>query len=167
VNKRVLINLFLSIAISALAVFLLVTGKNNKPEFITLAPNITAASIDQILIQRNGKEDLLFQRSADTWQMESPVHQAADLKRIHAMLGLLQSRSYSTLDTAGLDLAPLLLDDPAVTLQLDEHEFHFGDSNPLEQHRYVLFGQTIHLIADDLYFQLTQPVEFYISREEE
>ncbi len=142
--------------------FLILTGDDETPEPPVKVSNITPESIDSITIIREGKEGLDFTNHQDTWQMTSPRTAAANHTRINAILFILQSRSYAQLYAKELNLSRFELRDPAITLKLNEYEFFFGGTDPLEYRRYLLFEDTVHLINDNLFHQLQQPPEFFL-----
>lgn len=150
-----------------IASFLMLTGKDelaNEPARVT---NIAEENIDLITIKRKGQDDIIFTKHQNIWQMTSPKTAAANNTRINAMLHILQTRSYAQLyvEVPGLNQFDLL--NPAVTLQLNDHEFFFGGTNPLEHRRYLQFEDTVHLINDGLFHQLQQPPDFFIRKQPE
>lgn len=165
-NKRALLNLLLVALIVILAAFLGLTDRNDAPvEPVTVA-TVDPNSIDQITVSRAGQVELHFSRQVDVWQMQSPLSAPANSTRIKAMLAILNARSYSQYAVAGLDPDQFGIRDPAVTLRLNEHEFRFGGAAALDDRRYLLYRDRLHLINDGLFQQLQQAPEFFILEQE-
>lgn len=162
-DKKLRLNIILLIIVIGLAGFLITS--NNKPEVNEqkTVSSVTPETIQHIRIERDEKPDIVFDKKEDMWKMTSPLTAIANLSRINAMLHLLQTRSFAQLYAKGLNLRRFDLRYPAVTLYLNEYEFFFGDTNPLEDRRYILFEDTIHLINDSLFHQLTQDSTFFIN----
>lgn len=112
-------------------------------------------SISRIAIIRKELEDFSFSKQNGNWFMQAPLQYEANDARINAMLRLLNVESHGQLAPETVELRRLGLADPAVVMRLDEHEFKFGSTDAINRRRYVLFDNTIHLVDDLLYRQLT------------
>ena len=165
-NKLTYINLLLLVVIVLLAAFLLLTRNDGQPEQLNVSA-IDPDSIDQIIISRAGQSELHFSKQTGRWRMLSPLAAPANDTRIQAILSILSARSHTQLDVAGLDPDRFSLRSPSVTLKLNEHEFRFGDAAPMDNRRYLLYLDTVHLINDGLFQQLQQKPEFFILVEEQ
>lgn len=162
-NNRTRINLVLTTVILSLAVFLIATRTNETENKKITISAIRPGSIDHIAIKRTGKGNIAFNKRAHYWMMTAPLAVRANAARINAMLGLLQAQSFAQLDAAKLDMERFQLQHPAVSLQLNNHEFFFGGTNPIKKRRYVRFGDKVHLIQDTLYHQLSQKAFFFVD----
>ena len=60
------------------------------------------------------------------------------------------------------DIAARGIRDPAVMLKVNNLEFRFGSAAALDNRRYLLYQDQVHLIDDGLFQQLQQPPEFFI-----
>lgn len=163
-HARLWLNVLLLLAVTALGSWLLL----GEPAAPPLPPPLAVSTIDpttvnRIHLGRPGNPDLLLQRSGKTWQMVSPVQARANPFRINSLLSLLQTYSIATVNA---DPGTLGLTDnnSVVTLAFDNALFRFGDSNPLDQSRYLLHGNTIHLVEDTLYQQLLQDTGFFVDK---
>ena len=162
-RSRLLLNLLLICCVAALAAFLYSTSGGPPIATITRITELDAANITQIKIERPAQEPIAFSRQEDRWLMSSPYQARAHDKRINAMLRLLTVQSHARLDANKTALGRFKLDSPQVTLSLNEHVFLFGDTEALDERRYVQFENTIHLVNDTLYPQLTTAATFFIS----
>lgn len=162
-QKRLLTILCLLIVVGILTTFFILSDKQKADNQKILLSNIEATSISQITIQRTDKGDIVFQKQGNSWFMLSSVEARVTMARINAMLHILQSRSFAQIDVKDSPMTPYQLDPATIVLRLDDHEFFFGTTDPIDERRYVLFGNTIHLINDSLFHQLRQPPIFYVS----
>jgi hypothetical protein len=163
-SRRFLINLGLLFCIVGLAIFL-TTNKDKEivEEEITLT-GIDPASIHVIQIERQGLDNIIFQKQDDHWDMQSPFNLTANSSRIKVMLKLLQAHSYDHFSAADNDLTPFMLAVPAVSIILNDTRIAFGDTNPLEDKlRYVLIRDTVHIINDSLFHQLQTSATFFLD----
>ena len=62
-----------------------------------------------------------------------------------------------------MDLEKFKLKSPRIRVRLNDVELGFGDTEPLEGRRYVLAGNTVHLITDSYYPRLIAPHTSFIS----
>lgn len=161
-TSKTLINFLLIIAIVPLAIFLTNTGDKNKDQTVILT-SIGPETIDRIRINRSDGVEITFEKRTNDWFMTAPLAVRAHKNRIGAMLQLTSMQSFTRLPAAEHDLQRFDLAAPSVSLKLNNHEFIFGGTNPLEGRRYVLTGGTIHLITDGLFPQLQQGPVFFIS----
>ena len=161
-QRKIILNLILLLAVAALGVFLVNTGEEPEKKIIPLT-SIAPETIRHIDIKRKDKGNISFRKIGDAWFMTAPLQVRANEYRINAMLQLLQTPSFIRLSTEGLDLSRFDLAPPAVSLEENGQEFFFGGTNPLEGRRYLMRGSVVHLIRDDLYPQLQQGPEFFIS----
>ncbi len=159
-NKRIWVNILLLIFVILLSIIILSDKDNIESQtssLSTLDPN----TISTIEIQRKNLETLSFNKSNDKWEIISPVQIQANLIRIASILNILRTKSYKEIKLNDVDIAQFDLRDPKVILKLDQNNFQFGTTNPIDQKRYVLFDETIHLIDDYLFAQLMVNVYFF------
>ena len=157
------INLGLVILVVVIAAWLLLTpGRVTEPGPVRVT-TLNTDTVTRISVVRRDSETLEFTRNGQDWRMQSPQQGQANPARINAMLYLAQAPSFAQLPGSQHDLQQFGLRNPVVTLSLDDEEFLFGSDNPLDKRRYVLHDGVVHLVNDNLYYQLLQPVEFFLS----
>lgn len=162
-SSRLLLNLFLLCCVIALAAFLF-SGTSEPPtETITRLTDIPPGSISRIRIERHDRDLITFIKQKGGWLMTSPYQVPASEARINALLRLPMVQSHARLDVSAIDLTRFGLAMPQVTLRLDDHVFLFGDTEALDERRYVLTADSVHLINDTLYPQLLTAATFFIS----
>lgn len=157
---RNLVNPVLGALILAAAALLLLTEYESAPQQRSVSELDTGA-VDRIIVERDDGSDLIFRKDGDDWFLIEPVHIRARPARVEAVLRLPSTVSRERIAAAEADLATMHLAPPLLKLRIGEQSFHLGGTDPINNHRYILEGQTVHLIDDRLFHQLTQPVSFY------
>jgi len=162
-QSRFIINLILLLIIVGVSLYLTFTSPDKDVVESVPISTVPAEQISNIRIERKDREAIHFSKDGDTWMMRAPFEVRARPQRIESLLGLLTSPSVDQLDAGQTALDRMNLQSPEVILRLDDEVFAFGDVNPLDQTRYVLYRDTIHLINDHLYPQLTTGAGFFID----
>ena len=163
-RSRLLVNLVLFLIVIGLALFL-TRPVNDDIQQVTYISDIEPESISNIKITRRDLDDIIFSKINDKWMMQSPYKIAANKVRINSLLRLLKYPSYVQLDKNEVELDRFLLDDPEVSLLLDNTRIDFGDTSPLgeNEQRYILLGNTVHLTNDNIFQQLKTNASFFVS----
>jgi len=86
------------------------------------------------------------------WQLVSSPEKAIDTVTITKLLGILKTHSYRQFENTANNLSTFELNAPLYQLKLDDLTILFGTTDPVQQHRYVMLNDKIHLI-NDLYLQ--------------
>jgi len=160
VNKRIWINIFLFVVVILLSIIILSDKDNIEDEPSSLS-TINPDTISKIEIIRKNHKTVSFSKYNDEWKVDEPLKFPVNPIRIKPILNILKTESYKKLNLNEIDIAQFDLRDPKVILKLDQNNFLFGTTNPIDQKRYVLFNETIHLIDDYLFAQLMVSVYFF------
>ncbi len=158
-GKRLAINIGLLLVIAVLV--LIIRSDEPTPPATTRLTTINKDNITRIGVNRANQTPLKFTKTVDSWLLQSPMQFRANLTRINAMLSLLETASFGSFDKATVKLDGFELNAPQVTLQLNDHEFAFGTTDAIDQRRYVLFNDKIHMIDDFLFQQLLTEPPFF------
>ena len=160
VHMRTLINIAL---VSVLFVLVLVAvyepGLEMPPEPSKLT-QLVPEDVTRISIQQARGATITLTRKDDSneWSMIEPVALPANYFRIQELLPLLQSSSNAQYPVEGLDLKKYHLDKPSLQVTFNDLSIAFGDQDPINQLRYVVIGNTVHLTNDNYYHQLNAGV---------
>jgi hypothetical protein len=146
----------------ALAAFLILTPDEPPATSIKRLTDIDPDSIQNIRVEQRDQEPVTLIKQEDRWSMTSPYQVPANNARVKAILRLLTVQSHAQLAVNDKDLVRFKLDPPQLTLRLDEYVFLFGDTEALDERRYVLSDNTVHLINDTLYPQLISVATVFI-----
>ena len=159
-KNRLWINLGLLGLIVILTIFVLSDGQETEKELQRLS-TIDKNTIKQIQVFRKDLDNFQFDKKDNDWFLTSPQQYRANSARINAMLRMLEVESHVQLNPADVDLKQLGLEDSIVTMKLNDHVFKFGNTDAIDQRRYVLFQNKIHLTNDSLYQQLMTNAAFF------
>ncbi len=143
--------------------FLIFSDNQGVSDDIVLLSRLEKEKINHIAIRRHSKDDIVLQKKDQRWSMTSPRKARAQLSRINSVLQILQSRSYAQIDKYKTSLSAYHLDPADTILILNDHEFFFGTTDPIDERRYVMFNNSVHLVTDSLFHILRQSPEFFVS----
>jgi len=90
----------------------------------------------------------VLSKSSDQWQLETPVQWPANNITVERIIAILASETETSIAVDGIDLTALGLQDPKLTLRLNDTVVLFGATNNINDRRYILIGSTIFLLAD-------------------
>ncbi len=163
IRRRTLTNLGLLILATALAAVLVFTQPAKKKPVTKPLTDIAPVSIHTITLTRRMGPEVKLRRAGDHWIMTAPVHARAAGERIQSLLDLLHATRHGHFPAEAKNLSRFGLDKPNASLRLNDHTFQFGDTEPLDNRRYVLYNHTVYLIDDYLYSQLTGNAGSYVD----
>lgn len=113
--------------------------------------HIDVHAINDIQLKRENRDDIQLLKQDIIWHLVQPINATANTTRVNLLLSLLDSPSHSQLIHPNDEtLEQLGLKPRKISLQLNEHLFVFGDREPLNKHRYVLYQNTVYLMDDNI-----------------
>lgn len=142
-NYRQLLNILLLLLIGI--VFAVVYFQPQETGGSTPVSTLDAASINSIKIKQDERELLLTKSAGDWFVAGNPPLPAGDyrIKEILRLLSLPSERHYAADE---MDLPALGLEPATTLVNFDEFSVALGDTNPIDQKRYLLVNHTVHLI---------------------
>lgn len=162
-RNRLLLNLLLLLVVAALLLaYLWLPEPGDDYTFKPLA-DFVLDDVAHIRIERPGSDTIELQRDNADWQLLQPFILPAAADRVRGVLLLPQLASLESFAAADQDLVPYGLADPPLTIHFDNETIALGDPAPLDEQRYVLYRDHIHLIPDRLFAQLNTPASYYID----
>jgi len=162
---RLWLNLALLLLVAILAVIVIYEpGKEPVATPVSLTP-LTAATISHIHIKRVTGKDIELVKEADgQWWMHNPYYLPANEFRVQALLRLAETETLSRHALGQLQPATYGLDQPRAIITFDRStQISFGDTEPLQQRRYVQLGDQLHTIADTFYYQVVASPTIYLN----
>ncbi|HWQ94682.1 MAG TPA: DUF4340 domain-containing protein, partial [Gammaproteobacteria bacterium] len=179
-NSRTWLNLGLLILAGALVIVSVYLPGVKKPTPLPALTSLTPASVTSIRIERTAQPAISLKKEASgdvqgstnvaggrmpgaTWRLTEPLQLPANTVVVESFLGLAQTASHAQWAAASLDLEKFKLKTPRIRVRLNDVELGFGDTEPLEGRRYVLAGNTVHLINDGYYPKLIAPPAYFAS----
>ncbi len=165
-SKRTIVNLILLCIIVSIGLYV----KKNPVEKIEQQSftSITPDQIDTIVIQRQEQEEIIFELIDNRWQITAPVSNSANPEKIHLLLKFLNLKSrHQHLITEQKQLQRYELENPKISLFLNDQQFDFGITNDFNHLRYVLHDGTVHSVKDITHHLLTADAETFINKASE
>ena len=153
-THKLRINLILVVIVALLALLVW----QSQPQPMALLSKLAAAEISHITIS-HGRDNLSMRLEQGQWLIDG---QPGLTSRIEQLLTISQTPSLNRFP-APSDLSPFGLKNPAVVLQLNQERFSFGDIDPLNGWRYVLYNGMIHLIGNGYHHHLTAPLDAWLE----
>ncbi|MDH5357622.1 MAG: DUF4340 domain-containing protein [Gammaproteobacteria bacterium] len=147
---RYLTNLILILLVAGLYWY---NNQNEPNDDVAKLTSITRDEIQIITISRPTTDDIVLRKSSSGWQVTHPIKSRANGTRIDLLLSLLNTRSHAQLivnDTHDNALSQYGLSPAKVTLKLNDHVFKIGHNETINNYRYILHNDVIHLIDDDV-----------------
>lgn len=102
------------------------------------------AAATAIRVARDGRADLVLEKSLAGWRMSAPFAARADELQVLRLLGVLEAKArtrFPATDLARFELAP-----PAVRLTINGENFGLGGVNPVTREQYVLVRDTVYSV---------------------
>jgi hypothetical protein len=156
VISRAKINLLL-FAIAGLLGLLAWLSQPSPPPPLTL---LDPQQISRIRISDLQGDETSLLRLENHWMIGD---RPADQSRVRQLLKICQTPSLRRF-TAPDDLAPYGLTPAPIVMTLDDSTLSFGNIDPVNGWRYVLYQGEVHLIADGFYHHLIAPAEAWFAR---
>jgi hypothetical protein len=163
-RARSLLNLALLLLAGGLvAVIWLGPGDEPPPEPKKLTA-VDISEITRVRIESRRREPLELIREDARWRLTEPRALPADPIRVTALMGIASARVHEAFRAEGNDLAVFGLEPPMARIRLDQHEFLFGDTDPLNGWRYVLYGADVYLITDAFFHHVLATPAAFVDR---
>ena len=139
-------------------------GKEVEPQPTRLT-QLTPETVTNVHIKRvTGKDIELVKESDGQWWMHNPYYLPANDFRVQSLLRLTQAESLGGHALKELQLATYGLDKPRAVVTFNRTEqIKFGDTEPLNQRRYVQAEDLLHTIVDTFYYQAAGNPTIYLS----
>lgn len=163
--SRLWLNLALLLLIAILGIIVFYEpGKQPAPVPVRLT-QLTPASITHIHIKRiSGKDIELVKEANGQWWMHNPYYLPANEFRVQSLLRLAETESLSNHALDQLQPATYGLDQPRAIVTFDRStQISFGNTEPLQQRRYVQIGDQLHTIVDTFYYQAAANPTIYLN----
>lgn len=164
-KKTSILNLALLLFIGILILLTVYEPGIEKPAEAPLLLSLKRDEVKHILIRRDEQETVeLAKGDAGTWQLLQPIKITASEFRIDSLLRITESKSLGNFAADTAKLPGYKLDKPQAELILnDTTKIAFGNATPLDQRRYVLLDNRVHLISDNLYYFMISAWPTFVS----
>ena len=165
-SSRNLLNFVLLLVIAGLIVIVVyepgIEPEKENPKLTSLKQD----EINHIFIQRETGDDVELEKINGSWQLLKPYQLPAHDFRVQTILRLSEAESLSQNNLAKLDKATFGLEKPKATVTFNKsQQVFFGNNEPLQQHRYVQFGNYLHTITDTFFYQVSSSVSTFMDHQ--
>ena len=162
-SQRLLVNLLLIVLLAGLAY----AGFHFDPENVGESnPTISEINPDEVhhIEIKSGDLQLRLQRSAQGWDLESPINWPAHDSNVARILSILNFQTSALADAADVDLSQLGLQQPQASIRFNDTLLLFGTTNNIGERRYVMLDTTIYLLPDVHLAFITQGLSGLVDR---
>ncbi|MEO5573468.1 MAG: DUF4340 domain-containing protein [Gammaproteobacteria bacterium] len=162
-NSRVLLNLGLLVLAAIAGLVMVYLPGLEKPATPIALTSLKPAQVTHILMQRTGQADIRLVKQQQGWFMTAPLTLSANTASVDSLLELAQIESQQQFNARAQDLGKFNVAEPRVRVRLNDEEIAFGGTEPLQQRRYVLVNNTVHLINEVVYDSLLSAPTVWVS----
>lgn len=162
-KNRWLLNIGLALLIVALVlVNVYQPGKKQEPEGTPLT-SLTTSEVRQIRLLRPQQTPVVLEKISETWRMIAPRTARANEVRVNELVQLADSRVKVRFPAVDTELAKYGLDNPLVTVFLNDQEIRFGGMHPLESQLYVSHDGQVALVPAATLRTASAPVNDFLN----
>lgn len=162
-SRRNLINLVL-LGIVAVLVAVVVYEPGIEEEQAVKLTALERSEVKKITINRIGTAQVILEKEQDRWFMREPYAMPANAFKVEAIIEMVAAQSHAQYPIAGQDLQPYGLDKPRVTVVFNENEkIDFGGIEPLKQRRYMRYHDTLHVVTDRFFHNISVSETDYLD----
>lgn len=163
--SRLWLNLALLLFIAILVIIVIYEPGKEPVPAPTRLTQLTPATITHIHIKRvTGRDIELVKETDGQWWMHNPYHLPANEFRVQSLLRLAETESLSNHALDQLQPETYGLDQPRAIVTFDRGtQISFGDTEPLQQRRYLQIGDQLHTIIDTFYYQAAANPTIYLN----
>jgi len=149
-NRRLLLNLVLLVAVAALIAVVYFEPGIEAPETLPALTELDDDAVTRIRVER--ADDVLeLERRGEQWWVLGEPELPADPLQVDNLLRMTAATPRRSYTAADLDLQQLGLDPAPITVRFDDTAIGVGGTDPLEGLRYVRVGERVALIPDEFY----------------
>ena len=164
-TRQWVLNLFLLLAVLVLvgiAFFRPGLVKKSAPHRLTA---IDALQVKNITIERPAHETIVLIKKDQQWMLDKPIHARASDFIVSNVLAITKAASFNQLPyDANTDAARYGFEKPKVTVYFDQDPVVFGDTNPLNQQRYILYHDQVHMISPNAIWAVTHRSSEFLDK---
>jgi hypothetical protein len=148
-STRTLLNLAMAGIVIGLALAAWFRPGLEPPPVPQPLTQLSPAQVNHIRITRRQHSPLAFTRQDDAWLLDGEPPLPASPFQVHALLALLQAQADRHYPAHTLNPGELGLDPPQASIILDDTTtLLIGNTEPLDNMRYVHYGTNVYLVDD-------------------
>jgi hypothetical protein len=163
-QSRTLLNIALLLFVACLGGYVYYSSQQQAPSQPARLAQLTAGQVTRIDIEHNQRR-IELRKDGERWRMLRPIEMNANAFRIDTLLNMLETTSHAAYPASTLDLQKYGLGDSSTSISFNDETIAFGIVNPINGYRYVLSGDTVHLIDDHFYPLVSSQTGTLVARE--
>ena len=163
-KSRLWLNLALVIVVAVLVALVYFKPGHKPPKPPAVLTQIKAQDVTEIKIAQPNTPTVELARQGNAWQMLAPAKLPADQYLVKSLLDSLPAEIKSSFSAAPAMFAQYGLDPARARLWINGTEFEFGDTEPLNNYRYVRSAGQVHLISGLLFYRLDHRPYWWVSK---
>ncbi len=144
----------LLLVVVGLAAFIATREEDTGPQYKTLYDKAIGDDAQEIIIHKEGHEDVILQNKNNTWSVVKPSQFKADPAKVRHLFTLLSENAESHYPIAGKDLAEYGLEKDRLSVSFNGVKYLFGNLNTVTMQRFILKGDTLYLISETVSGQM-------------
>ena len=164
-QSRALLNILLLLFVAGLGGYVYFSAQQDTSptQRARLVP-LAAEQVGRIAIVHKERR-IELERSGKHWRMLRPIDIEANAFRIDTLLNMLDTTGHASYPADTLDLERYGLADSRTSISFNDETIDFGIVNPVNNYRYVLAGDRVHLIDDHFYPLVSSQTGTLVARE--
>ncbi|MDX5151242.1 MAG: DUF4340 domain-containing protein [Acidiferrobacterales bacterium] len=136
--------------------------KKSAPRSLT---DINPLQVKNITIERPTHDTIELGKTGSQWMLINPIHARASDFIVSNVLAIAKTPSLNQLPyDPNRDSAKYGFGKPKAILSLDKERIVFGDTNPLNQQRYVLYHDQVHMISPNAIWAVTHKAAEFLDK---
>lgn len=163
-RPRRLLNLGLLLLLIVLGLLAYFEPGHSPPPAAQPLLALPASAIEHIAIERRGKTSIQLEKNQGRWTLRAPFQATADEQHLGTLLRLARTPSLKRIPLADQPLAHFGLEEPEITLHINDQRLEFGAKTALDNRRYLRQGEWVHIIEDVAYYYLLGPAAGFASK---
>lgn len=162
-KNRWLLNIGLALLVGVLILLVLYkpgTGEEAQGTPLTAFP---ADAIQRFKLVRPKQPEIILDKIGEDWRLSAPRKARANRFRVNELLRLAATRVATRFPAMPAELGKYGLDQPLVTLFLNDAEIRFGGMHPLDNQLYVWHDGQVLLIPASVLRAVTAPPDDFLD----
>ncbi|HWA14416.1 MAG TPA: DUF4340 domain-containing protein [Burkholderiales bacterium] len=144
-KAKVILNLVLVLAVTAVALFAILKPQQQKADPGIRLLDMTRDQVSRIAIERKGAPAVRLEKQGDGWHVTAPFTARADRNQVDRILDLTGAVAKQKLPRG--DLGRFDLDPPQLRVTLDDRAVAFGRINEVTNEQYAATADAVYLLA--------------------
>lgn len=162
-KKRTLTNIVLLLVAAGLATVIATAPEKAERPHLEPLTHENPRSVSHVRLELGEAGAIELRRTESGWRLVDPIRIAANDFRVNALLRVLEAPVHARIDVSAQELGRFGLARPRARVLLDGAEILFGDIEPINGRRYLLFAGKVALVDDRYFSHLSSSAANYVD----